>query len=132
MQSNLNKVDPLPILQRLLETFFAHYDSWYERYKATTQAYCHELAQLNEKQGVHRWVDDNFSAELALVPSELEFLYGTTASETESKENKHQDTRKFLFAGAKCIDRILQDALARQAVRAKQGLEPKRGLVKIQ
>ncbi len=131
LQINDSSFRPDEFLASLFERFFAGYDTWYDRFKAVRELYCGELRSVGENEGVDRWIDDNFSAEIAMAGNELEFLYSLDNSGDPIDESTVDSAMNYIFEACTDFDIGLQRDAARYAVRTKQGLEPKRGLIEI-
>lgn len=123
----------LPFLQEALDVFLKkeHLD-WYARYMVLHKLYRKELKKNSEHYGVHRWVDDNFSSELTLAVEDLKSLYSTENPDSvKIDESLLKSTQDYIFRGSNEFEPRLMSKLSEYAIRTRQGLEPKRGLIKI-
>lgn len=126
------KADAIEFLNEYLGVFFYRHSSWIERYKEVRRVCMKCLKEKGKERGAAAWIEDNFIPELALASDELREYYDLSLYQVDSvKKSELSDTVLYLTEG---ISGLREDALWQLAAYAKavrQGLEPRRGYVKI-
>ena len=117
-------------LSDYLESFFKR-RSWHERYRRTIALCRKALHQCGERYGVDEWVAENFSPEMALAAQELRFYYGSMSDPGDApNDDILMETTNYIFAEISRLPRASK-RLAAYALKVRQGLPPRRGLVQI-
>lgn len=112
------------ILEQCLQTFFANYPNWMDRYKSMNELYRKLLVSLGQSNGTKNWIGDNFNSEVLLAGFELERFYTLP---TESKGTNASE--EYLFEGFQNSTFTYAGALANYAMDKRIGLQPKSGLI---
>lgn len=118
-------------LTEYMKIFFNEDLSWKQRYRRVQMLCGEALLDLGEAQGAEVFVGENFSAELALAGDAVKHYY--TIAPRKSSDLAPEDVKdalNYIFEGI----RVPQGAerLAGHALRQRQGLRPRRGLVDIE
>lgn len=117
-------------LLEYMKAFFAEKGGWIERYRRVNELCRQSLIDLGEAQGAAVLAGENFSSELALARDVVRRCYSLTPNECGSADPEGvRDAVEYIFEGV----HIPPDAerLAVYALRQRQGLRPRRGLVDI-
>lgn len=116
-----------------LDIFFRTYRSWKFRYEATLEHCRKSLESLGQHAGIHGWIGKSFSSELALASRELRPYYDFEPSDlTRMSGSAVEETRQYIFMGTSFeISTTSQERLAAYALHVRQGLIPKRGMIRI-
>jgi hypothetical protein len=126
-------VDADGFLLEYMSQFFDRKGGWKQRYNRIADLCKRALLERGERKGAEILVANNFSAELALASQELRFYYqnakGAGAAHADEIVAEVSD---YLFEGMKDVPFDLGMELARHALRVRQGLPPRRGLVTIE
>lgn len=119
------------------DAFFARYlealsagGSWLDRYERMREVCRDALRHAGERRGVEEWVGENFSPERALAKDDLRISYAAMPSTRAAVGEDVEEILAYLFEG---VPNPPRDArrLAAHALQTRQGLRPRRGLVKI-
>jgi hypothetical protein len=119
------------------DAFFARYlealsarGSWRDRYDRVREV-CHDaLRHAGERRGVKEWVGENFSPERALAEDDLRVSYAAMPSTRAAVGQDVEEIVSYLFEGAPSLPKDAR-RLAAHALQTRQGLRPRRGIVKI-
>jgi hypothetical protein len=117
------------VVANCLNTFFAPAKTWLERYNKVTAEYRRWLERLSETKGVSYLSGENFSIEVALGGRGLAASYELEPAANAPVGNP-REVSSFLFAsGYRRLPKPVKVRLAALAIRRRQGLQPRRGLV---
>jgi len=117
-------------LLEYLAAFFEEKGGWLERYRRVNKLCRRSLIELGDAQGAAMLVGENFSTELALARAEVRRYYTLTDTERESGDAEGvRDALEYIFERIRIPSNA--ERLAAYALRLRQGLRPRRGLVKI-
>lgn len=119
-----------PIVQGCLESFFAPADSWEQRYERSCGAYRSHLRGRDDGRGREYLMGENFNIERAHASGELAVAYDLPP-DLAKNDHPDEDVKTFLFGA--CFDTLphsLRNSAVNLAVSRRQGLRPKRGLLK--
>lgn len=115
-----------------LKSFFQSTKRWKDRYRRIADLCRRTLLSFGEQQGATELVAENFSAELALATQELRLYYGEAGDIDQPDENDLVlEARDYIFEGLNRLPSAHDLRLAVYALKVRQGLPPKRGLVEI-
>lgn len=118
-------------LQEYMETFFDENSGWIGRYRRVNMLTRRSLVEFGEAQGAAALAEENFSIELALARKAVKHCYTLLPSEKNNvtPQEDIRDAVKYIFEGIQIpVDSV---RLAKYALRQRQGLRPRRGLVEI-
>jgi hypothetical protein len=122
-----------PAFDFLLEfmgAFFDEKSGWIERYRRISTLCRLALVDMGEAQGAAVLAGENFSTELAVAREALRRCYTVLPNEGDAEDHDGiRDAREYIFQRI-CIPPDAE-RLARYALRQRQGLRPRRGLVEI-
>lgn len=117
-------------LLEFLPALFNGRGGWIERYRRVTELCQRALVDRGEARGAALLAGENFSTELAVAGETIKQYYTLTSRARDSVDAEIlRDAVNYIFEEI----RIIPDAerLAAYAIRQRQGLRPRRGLVQI-
>jgi hypothetical protein len=117
-------------LSEYLREFFRVSRGWKARYHRMAGLCRQALAQYGEERGRQALVSDGFSTELALGSSYLKNCYGAACNSENVDQENLIETARYIFEGVD-VQADDQHRLSSYALRIRQGLRPRRGLVDI-
>jgi hypothetical protein len=116
-------------LSEYLQLFFDKRDRWTGRYRSITRLCRSALSERGEAQGATALMEENFSPELALARDALNHSYSLPSSSDDLAAEKIDEAEKYIFERLNAPPQATK--LASYALTQRQGLRPKRGLIKI-
>jgi hypothetical protein len=117
------------LFARCLEALSAR-GSWRDRYDRVRDVCRDALRHAGERRGVKEWVGENFSPERALAEDDLRASYAAMPSTRAAVGQDVEEIVAYLFEGVPSPPRDAR-RLAAHALQTRQGLQPRRGIVKI-
>jgi hypothetical protein len=120
-------------LAEYLESFFRYTKGWKSRYRRSAELCKKALMQYGEQQGVFNLTGENFSTEMALASDELKLYYGNVLKSQETIDSEQvKEVHSYIFPSVDRHPSAHDLHLALYALRVRQGLPPKRGVVQIE
>lgn len=117
-------------LLEYLNAFFDERVRWIERYRRVNGLCRRFLAEMGEEQGAAVLAGEKFSTELALAREAVKRCYTLTTNGCDGVATEEaRDAVSYICEGIDFLPEA--ERLAEYAVRQRQGLRPRRGLVEI-
>lgn len=126
-------VEANEFLTECLETFFLKRCGWKDRYRRLASLYHEALTERGEQRGAEEFISENFSGELVLASKELKLYYRDSPEvKLAGNDDRINKAADYIFEAVRHSRGASELRLAAHALRVRQGLPPKRGLIEIE
>jgi hypothetical protein len=120
-------------LTECLRSFFIKKSGWKGRYRRLAALYRQALLDRGEQRGTEQLVSESFSAEMLLALQELKLYYGDSPEvNLTANDEAVKEAAEYIFEAFRHPLGASELRLASHALRVRQGLPPKRGLIEIE